>query len=207
MATTKGWDDEAKVKSCLSGFIKDSTSTSKISSKRMKNIVSLALSNLHEYKRLVHAIETWTWKSKNMGITGLYIIDAIIKASIGKLGRDKDPYASRFLKRLETTVDISSKSSAEKTAKILNEWIKKGVFKQSEILPRNCIRLLEKYYPSKKRCTAGGLLPDPKRPKTEQSSKKELEPFKEPQKERLEPPKTEKPKSPEFQLDYSDEED
>lgn len=131
MSQWKGESDFAK------GFQNFNLST--LNSK-IKEMCHLCLKYALEYKMVVHEVERFIRKSNNLSekVAGLYLIDAICKASRAQYGKEKEVFAKRFSQRLLETIksvpfDKVSTNEKQRINRMFGEWTK------AEVFPPNCI--------------------------------------------------------------------
>lgn len=89
------------------------------------------------YKHVVQNVEKFISKSKpTYKVTGLYVIDALIRKSQSEFGPDKDVYTKRFQKNMLQTFQHLAKSAIsssdkEKCKKIVFLWRKAKIYEES----------------------------------------------------------------------------
>jgi hypothetical protein len=107
---------------------------------KIKELCHLCLKYTAEYKMVVHEVERFIRKSSNQSekVAGLYLIDAICKASRAQHGKEKEVFAKRFSQRLLETIkfipfDQVSNNEKQRINRMFGEWTK------AEVFPPNCI--------------------------------------------------------------------
>lgn len=91
------------------------------------------------YKHVVQSVEKFILKCKQeYKIPGLYVIDSIVRQSRHQFGAEKDVFAPRFARNMQTTFANLYQCSPEDKSKIirvLNLWQKNNVFAPDVIQP------------------------------------------------------------------------
>lgn len=91
------------------------------------------------YKHVVQSVEKFILKCKQeYKIPGLYVIDSIVRQSRHQFGTEKDVFAPRFARNMQTTFANLFQCSPEDKSKIirvLNLWQKNNVFAPEVIQP------------------------------------------------------------------------
>lgn len=91
------------------------------------------------YKHVVQSVEKFILKCKQeYKIPGLYVIDSIVRQSRHQFGAEKDVFAPRFARNMQTTFANLYQCSPEDKSKIirvLNLWQKNNVFAPEVIQP------------------------------------------------------------------------
>lgn len=91
------------------------------------------------YKHVVQSVEKFILKCKQeYKIPGLYVIDSIVRQSRHQFGTEKDVFAPRFARNMQSTFINLFQCSPEDKSKIirvLNLWQKNNVFAPEVIQP------------------------------------------------------------------------
>ncbi|KAF0683069.1 Aste57867_24849 [Aphanomyces stellatus] len=127
------WKGEDEVKEAL----KSLASAKGISATRIKGASAVLMKWSKEYKRVVHAVENVMWRAESeFRLAYMYLIDALIRASMTKGSDDKGVFAKRFGLHLEQTLNACRKVPDENKAnvkRVVLEWTKRGVFTPEDI--------------------------------------------------------------------------
>jgi len=108
-----------------------------VSRSKMKAITASGMKAIKMYKHVVQNVEKFISKSKpTYKVTGLYVIDALIRKSQSEFGADKDVYSKRFQKNMLQTFQHLAKSAIsssdkEKCKKIVSLWRKGKTYEES----------------------------------------------------------------------------
>uniref|UniRef100_A0A336K4H0 CSON015316 protein n=1 Tax=Culicoides sonorensis TaxID=179676 RepID=A0A336K4H0_CULSO len=110
-----------------------------ISKAKMGSITRSAMKSIKFYKHVVQSVEKFIQKCKTeYKIPGLYVIDSIVRQSRHQFGPEKDVFAPRFARNMETTFAHLFKCPPEEKSKIirvLNLWQKNNVFPPETVQP------------------------------------------------------------------------
>lgn len=91
------------------------------------------------YKHVVQSVEKFILKCKQeYKIPGLYVIDSIVRQSRHQFGTEKDVFAPRFARNMQTTfanLFQCSPDDKSKIIRVLNLWQKNSVFAPEVIQP------------------------------------------------------------------------
>ncbi|XP_063695560.1 SR-related and CTD-associated factor 4 isoform X2 [Culicoides brevitarsis] len=113
--------------------------TPPISKQKMGSITRTAMKSIKFYKHVVQSVEKFIQKCKTeYKIPGLYVIDSIVRQSRHQFGPEKDVFAPRFARNMETTFAHLFKCPPEDKSKIirvLNLWQKNSVFPPETVQP------------------------------------------------------------------------
>lgn len=105
----------------------------------MTSITRSAMKAIKFYKHVVQSVEKFILKCKQeYKIPGLYVIDSIVRQSRHQFGTEKDVFAPRFARNMQTTFANLFQCSPEDKSKIirvLNLWQKNNVFAPEVIQP------------------------------------------------------------------------
>lgn len=105
----------------------------------MTSITRSAMKAIKFYKHVVQSVEKFILKCKQeYKIPGLYVIDSIVRQSRHQFGAEKDVFAPRFARNMQTTFANLYQCSPEDKSKIirvLNLWQKNNVFAPEVIQP------------------------------------------------------------------------
>lgn len=105
----------------------------------MTSITRSAMKAIKFYKHVVQSVEKFILKCKQeYKIPGLYVIDSIVRQSRHQFGTEKDVFAPRFARNMQTTFANLFQCSPEDKSKIirvLNLWQKNSVFAPEVIQP------------------------------------------------------------------------
>ncbi|XP_051868740.1 SR-related and CTD-associated factor 8 isoform X3 [Pristis pectinata] len=110
-----------------------------ISRAKMNQVTKAAIKSIKFYKHVVQSVEKFIQRCKpEYKVPGLYVIDSIVRQSRHQFGPEKDVFAPRFCKNINTTFQNLYKCPADdksKVVRVLNLWQKNGVFKSEVIQP------------------------------------------------------------------------
>ncbi|NP_001089259.1 SR-related CTD associated factor 8 L homeolog [Xenopus laevis] len=110
-----------------------------ISKAKMTQITKAAIKAIKFYKHVVQSVEKFVQKCKpEYKVSGLYVIDSIVRQSRHQFGQDKDLFAPRFSNNIINTFQNLYRCPADEKSKIvrvLNLWQKNNVFKSEIIQP------------------------------------------------------------------------
>ncbi|XP_038664372.1 SR-related and CTD-associated factor 8 isoform X1 [Scyliorhinus canicula] len=110
-----------------------------ISRAKMNQVTKAAIKSIKFYKHVVQSVEKFIQRCKpEYKVPGLYVIDSIVRQSRHQFGPEKDVFAPRFCKNINTTFQNLYKCPADdksKVVRVLNLWQKNGVFKSEIIQP------------------------------------------------------------------------
>ncbi|XP_050079325.1 SR-related and CTD-associated factor 8 [Anopheles maculipalpis] len=110
-----------------------------ISKAKMASITRSAMKAIKFYKHVVQSVEKFIQKCKcEYKIPGLYVIDSIVRQSRHQFGPEKDVFAPRFARNMESTFAHLFRCPPEDKSKIirvLNLWQKNMVFLPEVIQP------------------------------------------------------------------------
>ena len=110
-----------------------------ISKAKMTALTKGAIKAIKLYKHVVQSVEKFIQKCRpEYKIPGLYVIDSIVRQSRHQFGADKDVFAQRFAKNLQTTFFYLYKCPEEEKSRVirvLNLWQKNNVFPSEVIQP------------------------------------------------------------------------
>lgn len=111
-----------------------------VSKAKMGLITRAAMKGVKFYKHIVLSVEKFISKCRpEYKVPGLYVIDSIVRQSRHQFGIERDVYASRFSRNLQSTFNnLFSGCSADdkpKIVRVLNLWQKNGVFNSQIIQP------------------------------------------------------------------------
>ncbi|OAF70433.1 hypothetical protein A3Q56_01844 [Intoshia linei] len=105
-----------------------------ISKASMTKITKLCFRAIKLYKHAVQCVEKFIEKARtDMKLTGLYLIDSIVRQSIHQYGKDKDVFGPRFSKNIFKTFNHILNCPVETRSKIervLTLWIKNDVLEE-----------------------------------------------------------------------------
>lgn len=105
----------------------------------MTSITRTAIKAIKFYKHVVQSVEKFIMKCKQeYKVPGLYVIDSIVRQSRHQFGPDKDVFAPRFAKNMQSTFSNLFGCAPEEKGKIirvLNLWQKNQVFTPDVIQP------------------------------------------------------------------------
>lgn len=110
-----------------------------ISRAKMNQVTKSAIKSIKFYKHVVQSVEKFIQRCKpEYKVPGLYVIDSIVRQSRHQFGPEKDVFAPRFCKNINSTFQNLYKCPADdksKVVRVLNLWQKNGVFKSEVIQP------------------------------------------------------------------------
>lgn len=110
-----------------------------ISKAKMNSLTRGAIKAIKFYKHVVQSVEKFIQKCKpEYKVPGLYVIDSIVRQSRHQFGVEKDVFAPRFAKNMQTTFLNLLKCPQEdksKVIRVLNLWQKNAVFPSEVIQP------------------------------------------------------------------------
>uniref|UniRef100_A0A4W3H5U5 SR-related CTD associated factor 8 n=1 Tax=Callorhinchus milii TaxID=7868 RepID=A0A4W3H5U5_CALMI len=110
-----------------------------ISRAKMNQVTKAAIKAIKFYKHVVQSVEKFVQKCKpEYKVPGLYVIDSIVRQSRHQFGPEKDVFAPRFCKNINSTFQNLYKCPADdksKVVRVLNLWQKNSVFKSEVIQP------------------------------------------------------------------------
>ncbi|XP_011263700.1 protein SCAF8 [Camponotus floridanus] len=110
-----------------------------ISKAKMNSLTRGAIKAIKFYKHVVQSVEKFIQKCKaEYKVPGLYVIDSIVRQSRHQFGMEKDVFAPRFAKNMQTTFLNLLKCPQEdksKVIRVLNLWQKNAVFPPEVIQP------------------------------------------------------------------------
>ncbi|XP_046471550.1 SR-related and CTD-associated factor 4 isoform X1 [Neodiprion pinetum] len=110
-----------------------------ISKAKMTSLTRGAIKAIKFYKHVVQSVEKFIQKCKpEYKVPGLYVIDSIVRQSRHQFGVEKDVFAPRFAKNMQTTFLNLLKCPPEdksKVIRVLNLWQKNAVFQPEVIQP------------------------------------------------------------------------
>lgn len=110
-----------------------------ISKAKMTSITRSAMKAIKFYKHVVQSVEKFILKCKQeYKIPGLYVIDSIVRQSRHQFGTEKDVFAPRFARNMQSTFINLFQCSPEdksKLIRVLNLWQKNNVFAPEVIQP------------------------------------------------------------------------
>uniref|UniRef100_A0A6G1S8G2 Splicing factor, arginine/serine-rich 15 n=1 Tax=Aceria tosichella TaxID=561515 RepID=A0A6G1S8G2_9ACAR len=144
-----------------------------VSKAKMGLITKAAMKGVKFYKHIVQIVEKFIARCRpEYKVPGLYVIDSIVRQSRHQFGPDRDVYAARFARNLGITfenlfADVLD-DDRSRMVRVLNLWLKNGVFDMQTIRP-----LLDMADPNK----ASSFQGDPKSPssgETNDSSKQDF---------------------------------
>lgn len=105
----------------------------------MASITRGAMKAIKLYKHVVQSVEKFISKCKpEYKVPGLYVIDSIVRQSRHQFGAEKDVFAPRFARNMQTTFASLFHCVPEDKSKIirvLNLWQKNNVFAPEVIQP------------------------------------------------------------------------
>lgn len=105
----------------------------------MSSITRSAIRAIKFYKHVVQSVEKFIQKCKpEYKVPGLYVIDSIVRQSRHQFGPDKDLFAPRFAKNMQSTFANLFSCPPEdkgKIIRVLNLWQKNSVFTPDVIQP------------------------------------------------------------------------
>ncbi|CAL8364049.1 unnamed protein product [Lota lota] len=110
-----------------------------ISRAKMVSITKSAIKAMKLYKHVVQIVEKFVKKCKpEYKVSGLYVVDSIVRQSRHQFGADKDVFGPRFTKNINGTFEnlcLCPMEDRSKLVRVLNLWQKNGVFKIEVIQP------------------------------------------------------------------------
>lgn len=110
-----------------------------ISRAKMMSVTKSAIKAIKFYKHVVQIVEKFIKKCKpELKVSGLYVVDSIVRQSRHQFGVDKDVFGPRFLKNFtETFQNLYScpEEDKSKIVRVLNLWQKNGVFGMDILQP------------------------------------------------------------------------
>lgn len=111
-----------------------------VSKAKMGLITRAAMKGVKFYKHIVQSVEKFIAKCRpEYKVPGLYVIDSIVRQSRHQFGIERDVYAARFSRNLQSTFDnLFAGCLADdkpKIVRVLNLWQKNGVFNSQIIQP------------------------------------------------------------------------
>lgn len=110
-----------------------------ISKAKMSSITRSAMKAIKFYKHVVQSVEKFIQKCRTeYKIPGIYVIDSIVRQSRHQFGADKDVFAPRFARNIQTTFVHLFKCPVEEKGRlirVLNLWQKNNVFAPEVIQP------------------------------------------------------------------------
>lgn len=110
-----------------------------ISKAKMSSITRSAMKAIKFYKHVVQSVEKFIQKCRTeYKIPGIYVIDSIVRQSRHQFGADKDVFAPRFARNIQTTFVHLFKCPPEEKGRlirVLNLWQKNNVFAPEVIQP------------------------------------------------------------------------
>lgn len=111
-----------------------------VSKAKMGLITRAAMKGVKFYKHIVQSVEKFIAKCRpEYMVPGLYVIDSIVRQSRHQFGIERDVYAARFARNLQTTFNNlfsgCSPDDRSKIVRVLNLWQKNGVFNSQVIQP------------------------------------------------------------------------
>lgn len=111
-----------------------------VSKAKMGLITRAAMKGVKFYKHIVQSVEKFIAKcGPEYKVPGLYVIDSIVRQSRHQFGVERDVYAARFARNLETTFNHlltgCLPDEKPKIVRVLNLWQKNGVFNSQTIIP------------------------------------------------------------------------
>uniref|UniRef100_A0A1B6C775 RRM domain-containing protein n=1 Tax=Clastoptera arizonana TaxID=38151 RepID=A0A1B6C775_9HEMI len=110
-----------------------------ISKAKMTSITRTAIKAIKFYKHVVQSVEKFIQKCKpEYKVPGLYVIDSIVRQSRHQFGTEKDVFAPRFARNLQTTfIQLFNcpQEDKSKVIRVLNLWQKNNVFESDVIQP------------------------------------------------------------------------
>uniref|UniRef100_A0A0K8SSQ2 Protein SCAF8 n=4 Tax=Lygus hesperus TaxID=30085 RepID=A0A0K8SSQ2_LYGHE len=110
-----------------------------ISKAKMTSITRTAIKAIKFYKHVVQSVEKFIQKCKpEYKVPGLYVIDSIVRQSRHQFTPEKDVFAPRFARNIQTTfLHLFSCASEDKgkIVRVLNLWQKNNVFTPEVIQP------------------------------------------------------------------------
>lgn len=105
----------------------------------MSSITRSAMKAIKFYKHVVQSVEKFIQKCRTeYKIPGIYVIDSIVRQSRHQFGPDKDVFAPRFARNIQTTFVHLFKCPPEEKCRlirVLNLWQKNNVFAPEIIQP------------------------------------------------------------------------
>lgn len=105
----------------------------------MASITKTAMKAIKFYKHVVQSVEKFILKCKaEYKVPGLYVIDSIVRQSRHQFGVEKDVFAPRFARNMQSTFSNLFRCAPEDKSKIirvLNLWQKNNVFAPEVIQP------------------------------------------------------------------------
>lgn len=105
----------------------------------MGSITKSAMKAIKFYKHVVQSVEKFILKCKaEYKVPGLYVIDSIVRQSRHQFGSEKDVFAPRFARNMQSTFSNLFRCAPEDKSKIirvLNLWQKNNVFAPDVIQP------------------------------------------------------------------------
>lgn len=131
-----------------------------VSKAKMGLITRAAMKGTKYYKHIVQTVEKFIARCRpEYKVPGLYVIDSIVRQSRHQFGADRDVYAARFARNLGITFENLFTNCLDedrsRMVRVLNLWLKNGVFDMQTIRP-----LLDMADPNK----APNFSRDPKSP-------------------------------------------
>lgn len=107
---------------------------------KMGAITKAAMKSVKFYKHIVMSVEKFISKCRpEYKVSGLYVIDSIVRQSRHQFGIDKDVYVARFSRNLSVTFNNlftgCPHEDKSKIVRVLNLWQKNGVFNSQLIQP------------------------------------------------------------------------
>lgn len=111
-----------------------------ISKAKMVQITRAAIKGTKCYKHIVQTVEKFIARCRpEYMLSGLYVIDSIVRQSRHQFGPDRDVYTARFSKNIcvtfETLFSNCLPDDKPKIVRVLNLWQKNGVFGPQVIQP------------------------------------------------------------------------
>ncbi|KAI6660598.1 Protein SCAF8-like [Oopsacas minuta] len=110
-----------------------------VSKAKMNSVTKSAMKAHRMYKHVVHCVEKFIQKCRpEYKVPGLYVMDSIVRQSRHYFPNEKDVFAPRFSKNIQTTFKNLLKCRVveiPKLVRVLNLWQKNGIYSPSVIQP------------------------------------------------------------------------
>ena len=110
-----------------------------VSKAKMISVTKSAMKANRMYKHVVHCVEKFIQKCRpEYKVPGLYVMDSIVRQARHQFPNEKDVFAPRFAKNIQTTFKNllrCRESEIPKLVRVLNLWQKNGIYSPSVIQP------------------------------------------------------------------------
>ena len=110
-----------------------------VSKAKMISVTKSAMKAHRMYKHVVHCVEKFIQKCRpEYKVPGLYVMDSIVRQARHQFPNEKEVFAPRFSKNIQTTFKNLLKcreAEIPKLVRVLNLWQKNGIYSPSVIQP------------------------------------------------------------------------